>query len=189
MLDGLLDGIPLGPLDGVSLGLLDGSLDGVSLGSLEGVSVGLLDYRSTEFHLDRSTEFRSGCSMDRSTEFHLDCSTKFRLGRGRLLDDDWRLGFYGGRTLFPFIKSYKLSFYILNSTFILHSTLYICLLFPSKESETCCPGHNPTQCCPCKYILLLSMSYWHSYLCRCVCTAFHSLPRFFSLSSNVQPAG
>ena len=62
---------------------------------------------SKEFHLgclmiarwsflDRLTEFRSGCSMDRSAEFHLDCSTKFRLGRGRLLDDDWRLGFYGG---------------------------------------------------------------------------------------------
>ena len=70
----------------------------------------------------------------------------------------------------------KLSFYILLYAF-------------QKSRKHVALDINPTQCCPCNYILLIEYVNWHSYLCRCVCTSFHSLPRFFSLSSNVQPAG
>ncbi len=43
LLDGLLNRILLGLIEGVMLGLLNGALDGISLGSLEGVMLWLLN--------------------------------------------------------------------------------------------------------------------------------------------------
>ena len=78
MLDGLLDGISLGSLDGVMLGLLEGLLDRILLGLLEGVMLGWLDgaldgislgsldgvMLLMEFHLDHLRELCLGYSMD-----------------------------------------------------------------------------------------------------------------------------
>ncbi len=60
LLNGLLNRILLGSLNGVMLALLDRVLDRISLGSLNGVILLL------EFHLDHSTELCVGYYLEKT---------------------------------------------------------------------------------------------------------------------------